>query len=229
MKYFILYLFLFCAGTSAYAQSKRTVNKQVPAKHIVIKKTELQIVEENSLKWFKEEIVEKSFVDPYSFKLMKQIVVPMKCKEFLEISLTEAKSMMDTCSVAMSDRTLGCADDCQNRCKENLSMYNSLKNSNDEYDIKKAAIYKKYAALYAAHEYDIRMYLIAKEQFDSTQSKLNALDVNLSEEIICYRVQIDCYSKNRAGNEVLGRFVFQFGKDGNPLSWSRSKMKRLCK
>ncbi len=227
MKSFILYLFLFCAGTNAYAQSRRTANKQVPAKHVFIKKTEQQIVEENALKWFKEDIVEKSFVDPYSFKLMKEIVVPMSCKEFLETSLAEAKSMMDTCSVAMSDRTLGCADDCQKRAKENLSMYNSLKDSNDEYNIKMAAIYKKYAAIYAASEYNIRMYLITKDQFDSTQSKLKAIDAHLSEEIICYRVQIDCYSKNRTGNEVLGRFVFQFGKDGNPLSWSRSKMKNL--
>ena len=40
----------------------------------------------------------------------------------------------------------------------------------------------------------------------------------MSEELLnsfeYYNIHLDCYSKNDLGNEVLGRYVFPFTKDG---------------
>lgn len=183
---------------------------------------EIDIVKTKAENWFKDIYVETFFKDPYSYKLLKTIVTPVNIKNATLDSIKKVTYDIDTCSLAIEDRTMEVRQKSQKAYeenKENLEKYTEMvKTDTNEtskmYNKKRCDIYAKYALIYLSFMERIDLYNLAVEEKKRLENNLSKLTEEESEKMAYYEVKIDCYSNNSLGNQVLGRFQFPFTVNG---------------
>lgn len=174
---------------------KKSTTKAIAPKTVEesLLRTEEDIVKEAAEKWFKEVYVEKMFKDPYSYRLMGIKIRPVTYKEGMLELRKEAQAKLDAAN------------------KEYKDAYYEFKrfNSSSQYELDKA-----YAKAKKIMELNDKMAKMQEEQIKKIDSDIyNASEKELDTKIH-YQINLDCYSKNSLGNEVLGRYTFPFAVDG---------------
>lgn len=208
-KFFVIVMCIFALGVNA--QTKNTIARKRPTttKNVIKQvKTDEEVAIEKAQVWFKEKYVETMFKDPYSYRVVGIKADSITYGKFIDKRVNRIKKEMEKCDIPIDERTQATAErykvmarECDESLRETLSSdlrerYQKLKNE--------CLLSAKKIELYLLQKEELKRYVETKEQMSTEQ--LN---------IFCfYDIHLDCYSKNDLGNEILGRFVFPFTKDG---------------
>lgn len=166
------------------------------------KPTEIQIMKSNALKWFKDVYVESTFKDPYSYKLLKADIYPQTNKEAVE------KIISDLDLFFYKVDTTEIFSDYSKKKLEYKNVLSRLKSYPDTYKQSDVDRVKKELDLTIFnHENKV-------EEIKKAKDLLKNMDTVMASKVHHYTIYVDCYSNNSYGNQVLGRFVFSYGKDG---------------
>jgi hypothetical protein len=220
MKKTIFLAILLLACTTIWGQKRKT-NPQLHNITAAIK-SEPEIVKDNAEKWFKDFYVENFFKDPYSYKLLKTIVTSKSRKDVLLDTLAKRINNINNSKFSsekhLEDSRAGCQAEYDDSEKEIEKYSEQLKTETSEERIsliqKIIAVHQKYNALRLILLKDIDLYILEIEEKESLEKQLKELNPEQLNQIAYFEIRIDCYSKNSLGNEVLGRFVFPFTKNG---------------
>ncbi|WP_321437304.1 hypothetical protein [uncultured Bacteroides sp.] len=185
-------------------------------------KSEREIVKTNAGNWFKEFYVENLFKDPYSYKLLKITATSKNIKEALSDSLVELDNRIKNSRCSSTMNLDASRAECQKEYdKTKIEIANEsekLKNSTDgndaKYIQKRINIEIKYATDMLGFLKEIDLYNLDVKQKESIEANLKSFTSDQLNQIAYFEIRIDCYSKNSLGNEILGRFVFPFTKNG---------------
>ena len=200
------------AFSNANSQVRRTPGKR-PSSTVKTtvtneKKSDEQLAMEKAQVWFKDKYVETMFKDPYSYRVVGIRADSITYGEFLDKMAAIVKSKMEKCDIPAEERTQSIIERYKNVIKEceksmeeiiSSSLYDRYKNLKNKCEL---AIQK------------IELYLLQKEELNNIIETKRNTSTELLNEFYFYDIHLDCYSKNDLGNEVLGRFVFPFTKEG---------------
>lgn len=206
---FIIIVTLMFVVCNANSQIKKNVTKKaVAVKKTNVKetKTDEQLAIEKAQLWFKEKYVETKFKDPYSYRVVGIKAVAVTNEDYIEKLVVKAKNNMASINLAPEERNKSALEACKKiikECDERTSLSSSLYERNQKI--------KKEAQLIAK---EIELYLESEEQLKTLIKKKEEMSLEQRCSIVFYDIHLDCYSKNELGNEVLGRFIFPFTKDG---------------
>lgn len=210
-------------GVGANAQQKKagvkrsTIIKQAPEKV-----DSVALLEKNAEKWFREVYVEKNFVDPYSYRLVKLISKPISNKQLLEIDLATVQSRIDTCSLADVDRSVKALEETESDIKElddlKVKVLEELSKATTDreklYLNKKVQIIVKALSDLSSLKTRMAVYHLDCKMKEIILKTMSSMSEEELSQIIYRDMHLDCYSKNDQGNEVLGRFIFPYNRDG---------------
>ena len=210
---FLLLALVIPIITLAQTKKKPIVRKTATTTKAIVKSDE-EITIEKAQVWFKDNYVEANFKDPYSFRVVGIKAIATTHKESLNKMLAKIKKRMDACPVPEKDRTEESLKECKaeaEKCHIEMEVYKNSTTSTDRkrYSIN-AEYYKKFLKIAEA----IELYLLDEKEYKRILSKKMSMDPDEWDKMAYYEIHLDCYSKNDLGNEVLGRFVFPFTKDG---------------
>ena len=181
-------------------------------------------IQENAEIWFKDVYVEEIFNDPYSYKHLKTITTPKTIEDFLNKKLSDINNQLDNDKSGygyemVNPETRQSSEDFYNQSlSEIAALTKSIEIDPDatksKYNNKRIDVYKKYGkeALDLMERIDIHNLNVEQRNF--TLDQLKNLSIDEKKEIAYYEVRIDCYYKNKMGNEILGRFSFPFNVNG---------------
>lgn len=186
------------------------------------KTSEIDSVLFNAENWFKDVYVENYFNDPYSYRLVAIKAIPITNQDFFNNELTAIQYDLDTCTLSANDKsqdTLKKLDDLILEADDEINKINndinsSTRDNSKEILRKRLDIQKKYylAILNIKHRLD--KYHLAVKSKKEVEYILENMSDDQASKLRYYDIRLDCYSKNKIGNEVLGRFSFPFTKDG---------------
>lgn len=206
--------------TNAQVKNRKVSTQSKQTTSSVSVKDSVAIIAAQAEKWFREVYVEKHFNDPYSYRLMKVNASPITIKEALEIDLAKVKIEIDTCSISEKEKTRATQrglEEAIEESKTNIERLNKqIENGEDKngYLAKRRDIYAKYLVEYLDYKKRIDIYFLAVETYDKIKKSIDELSEQVANRRAYYLIKLDCYSKNKIGNEVLGRFEFPFNEDG---------------
>lgn len=200
------------------AQTKKVVSKSTTKSLLTEKKSDEQIVMEKAEQWFKDIYVENRFKDPYSYRRVGLKALPVTLKESLVKDMEKAQNIIDTARIAKGSTQKDydvILTEC-NSVNKDIEKENSFIESGVDvtYHSKRKVIYVEALKDFAELARQIDMYLFAIKEKESLLAKINNLTEEEASVLIYYDIRLDCYSKNSLGNEVLGRFLFPFTKEG---------------
>lgn len=217
----LLIILLALLGLTVNAQTKKSVSKPTTLSKVIL--SEEDIVKSKAEDWFKTIYVESVFKDPYSYKLLKTIVIPKTKKEGLTDSLTKLQYTIDTTKLTpkdISDRAE--YQSMYDKGKADLDKYSKLLETEKdpkqiEYYQKRNAINQKYALLCLSTLRQIDIYNVKVKQKEILEKIINTLTPEEANKLSYYEIRIDCYSNNSLGNQVLGRFSFPLNRNGTAI------------
>lgn len=223
MKKLLLAMIAFVGlmlGANAQTKNRNGSMRNKPQPTSVVVRDSVAVIKEQAEKWFRDVYVEKHFNDPYSYRLMKVSASPVTLKEALEIDLGNVKMAIDTCSIPKKERTPegqkkleGIIKDRQTNIEE-LNKQLDAGTGNREYLIKMRDIYLEYLNKYIDYKKRLDICILAIQTYDKIKNSIDELSEQSANQIAYYLIKLDCYSKNKMGNEMLGRFEFPFNKEG---------------
>lgn len=191
MRFFVMFFFSFTA-TVAFSQIKKPISKP--------KVDETEVIKTKVLKLFKEQYVEQTFKDPYSYKPLKTTVYPvtleMKLLEDTLVIYDEIKLLILKADTTKGSVSLykGFIEDCQKREYKDLC---------DQYRTKLADARKD--AYEAQQLIDFK-----KNQIDEIIRHVNSMTIQQKNSIGYYLILHDCYGNNSYGNPILGRYSMKY-------------------
>ena len=188
-----------------------TVKKTTPKK---VTKTDEELAIEKAQEWFKTNYVETAFKDPYSYRVVGIKAVPLTHRESIDKLISKVKKRMDESKLSPEDRTESALADLKKEIRDGEVNMSLLKNKTDVYSRKKYNIYAEYQVKFLELAKRVETYLLDEKEYKSLLSSKAAMSEEQLNTFAYYDIHLDCYSKNELGNEVLGRFVFPFTKDG---------------
>ena len=218
MRTFLLSILIAVIAIGAPAQTKKSTSKrkaktaQTVSKPVV--KSDEEITLEKAQDWFREKYVEDNFKDPYSYRVVGIKAVPVTTGESVDKLIAKVKKNMDESSLHPDDCTEAALAEIKAEIAENERQMKLLKNKTDEYSRKKYNIYAEYNVKFLNLAERVEKYLLDKEEYESLLKSKAAMSEEVLNSFAYYDIHLDCYSKNDLGNEVLGRYVFPFTKDG---------------
>lgn len=211
-KILLLSFVLFFSSGCLNAQVKKAAvrnNSKTVSKQVVHKiKTNEQIIIEKAQAWFKEKYVETTFKDPYSYRVVGVKAVSKTHKEWLDDEVIRTQKKMDDLGISPSDNPyliLAEINESIRKCEIEMD-----KNKNNQFYYKFKDIRDDCKRLARKAE----LYIDLGEYLKHVKEMQNDLSTETLNSSIFYEIHLDCYSKNELGNEVLGRFLFPFTKDG---------------
>ena len=215
--FFMLFLLAFSLNLSAQVAkpSVRNSNNRSKNSSTTVKvKTDEQLAIEKSQLWFKEKYVESTFKDPYSYRLVGIKAVPITKRESLDKQIIKVKSRMDACKVHPSERTESFLAHCKEEIEKHDEEMAELRKKTDGLSVDLYNISAKYRQKWVDGAEEIEKYLINEKEYNQLLATRNIMTEDQLNSFAYFEIHLDCYSKNDFGNEVLGRFVFPFTKDG---------------
>ncbi|MBR3444639.1 MAG: hypothetical protein IKH14_02050 [Prevotella sp.] len=218
MRQFLFLLFILlsvCANAQSVKSSmqRNSVHSKKTTTTVRVK-TDEQIAIEQAQLWFKEKYVETTFKDPYSYRVVGIKATSVTQKESLDKLIFKVKKRMDECTIHPSERNEETLNLCLKEIKNSDEKMAELKNKTDEYSIEMYNILAKYRKKYIEAAEKIEKYLINEKEYNRLLSTKSVMDESQLNSFAYFEIHLDCYSKNDLGNEVLGRYVFPFTKDG---------------
>ncbi len=177
-------------------------------------KTDEQVAIEKAQVWFKEKYVETHFKDPYSYRLVGIKADSVTKKITLDKLISKVKKRMDECTIHPSERTESFLAHCKEEIKKHDDEMAILKNKTDGLSVDLYNISAKYRKQWIDGAEEIEKYLLNKKEYNQLQETKSSMTEDQLNSFAYFEIHLDCYSKNDLGNEVLGRFVFPFTKDG---------------
>lgn len=224
MKKQLLTLITIAITSLSFAQNSKQI-KKAPSKINSSPKTAVDpeaSTRNNAQKWFKESYVEKLFKDPYSYKLLKLTSEKVNVKQSLIDSISYLDGEMAKCNIAEKDATPQNRALWQSGYDKSFSdlqiQQEKLKNNTDADQVellnRLIAIHKKYSLKYLSGLKDFDIYFLSKNEKERIQAKILSITPEQGLSLAFYRINLDCYSKNAIGNDILGRFQFPFTEKG---------------
>jgi hypothetical protein len=218
-------LLLLCVSSSfvgVNAQVRKSASTK--PKPVVVQKvvSENDLVTEKAETWFKTVYVESAFKDPYSYKHLKTIITTKKLGDALKDTLAIVNNDIDTSKLKPNEVTDAYRAKVQSMYdnakvdidKGNQAIKDNKDDTQTEYLNKRLAIQSRYGIAILGILRKIDLYRLAVEQKKRIETKLSSSIPEELDQFAFYQIQIDCYSKNSLGNDVLGRFQFPFNKSG---------------
>lgn len=151
--------------------------------------TQINVIEQNAAKWFKNVYVEEKFKDPYSYKLLK-----IKSK---------SETILDKVRIDVFEPNYKLLN-LQFEFKNEIDT--SYIHSNYEIYTKVLSTTKENSSDYETIKEKVELYKALYELSVSVKK----LDTKIKNTITRYLISIDCYSNNSYGNKVLGRYSFYY-------------------
>ena len=219
MKQFLVIGFCVLSLGVVAQTKKNTMNKRpsVAVKKTTPKKvkiTDEELAIEKAQVWFKEKYVETAFKDPYSYRVVSIKAVPQSHRESIDKLILKVQKRMEKSTLSQNDRTESTLASLKKAIKEGRENMEDLKYKTDTYSQKKYKIYAEYQVKLLKLAEQIETYLLDEKEYKNLLSHKAAMTEEQLNSFAHYDIHLDCYSKNDLGNEVLGRFVFPFTKDG---------------
>lgn len=177
-------------------------------------------------KWFKEKVVDVSFKDPYSYRVVGVKAVPVTTSEWADRYIEETVQQINETGYGHLMETglknFDIVEEHLNRKIDGLKLKIKeeeieMSKYKDSYEPIEQKLYKLHSEVrneYVKEKNNLLTFIRAEIHLNKLVQLKARMNENELSHIDSYDIHLDCYSKNSYGNEVLTRYVFPFTKDG---------------